>query len=158
MRSLIRVAILCWGIASSSAWGQISLHSLGSRGPIETGARVALGRVLLSEFQCARCHEPSNAHTGQLDVSFFKDLRESVPRLRSEFLRSFLADVHSANESSRMPDLLVGYSTEARLQTAVALQAFLLDEVSFATDPKVMPLVGDAIRGQELFFLSLIHI
>ncbi|MCY2964346.1 MAG: DUF1080 domain-containing protein, partial [Planctomycetota bacterium] len=107
---------------------------------------VAGGRLLISELNCAACHEPTPKLTGVPRPAPILD--EVGQRVHPEWLVSYLTDPHATKPGTVMPDLLRNLPEAERQSTALALAHFLASTGTLAqrgSDPQ------SAERGKNLF-------
>jgi cytochrome c2 len=112
---------------------------------------ASLGDRLLAELHCTACHEAKGAVAERIGQSVASDLSLSNQRLRSDFLLSHLADPHDVDPTSRMPDLLVGKSSDDRIQIARALLSFLSEGTQIEAQQAQLAR-GSFERGKEVFY------
>ena len=108
------------------------------------------GERLLSEFHCSACHSIPAAVFPRVLPLEAPDLASLAGRVRSDYLRQFLAEPAKFHPRNRMPDLLVALPAAERDQAIEELVAFLgtLGEGSEEGTPA---LVGELERGRQLF-------
>ncbi|MDA7916177.1 hypothetical protein N9B94_02980 [Verrucomicrobia bacterium] len=112
------VAAAC--ILSTSAFaGLASVEQLGWEGD-----DAEKGLLLISEFGCANCHQPTEKEAQHLTRIPAPDLSVSVGRKRSGFVHRWLSDPESHTHST-MPNVMHGLSKSERLGVAAKLQAYL---------------------------------
>ena len=150
MRSLFLLVFLAWVTSSSVVWAQPNFVAKTVFESFEEEASEGFGEFLISKLQCARCHEPPAALQDRLMASPLMKLQDRVGLLRSDYLAEFLSNVHVTDSTSRMPDLLVGKSEQARFRVALALRSFLVSESSPEDGLTSFP-AGDDQRGRALF-------
>ncbi len=104
------------------------------------------GAVLRAELGCANCHGGSQ----ELDTRSGADLTAIGSRVRTDWLRRFLADPLHVAPGTVMPDVLHDLDADTRRAGVDALAQFLLaDTPAAATDPAPDPAAAE--RGRELF-------
>lgn len=82
------------------------------------------GKVLLSELNCAACHDLSEVHASS-DSKGAPDLTDVGSRIQPDYLRQFIADPHGVKPGTTMPDALHGLSDSRRREAAQAISHFL---------------------------------
>lgn len=114
---------------------------------VELGG-AALGRVLLSELGCIACHAPGASDVDPAPRG--PNLATVGSRVRPEYLLRFLADPHTTEPGTPMPDLPGRRTAGERTADAAALAAYLGSQ-SDAT-PADEPFAADAAaRGKALY-------
>lgn len=83
------------------------------------------GKVLLSELNCAACHDLGTANAS-IKPKGAPALDNPTARLRPDFLAQFIANPHTAKPGTTMPDMLHGLSNDERQQVGAAITDLLL--------------------------------
>jgi mono/diheme cytochrome c family protein len=83
------------------------------------------GKVLLSELNCAACHDLGTANAS-IKPKGAPTLDNPTARLRPDFLAQFIANPHAAKPGTTMPDMLHGLSNDERQQVVAAITDQLL--------------------------------
>jgi len=107
------------------------------------------GQVLLSELNCAACHD-IGSEIGSVPQKGAPDLTKLSARLRAARLPQLIADPHLAKPGTTMPDLFSGMSDKERLEAGAAIAHVLLSwsPNGVATQPID---AKAAERGRDLF-------
>ena len=119
--------------------------------------QLAAGRLLITELSCVACHASDEVMYApkrgpHLDGAAF--------RLKSRWLKAFIAAPHEVNPQTTMPDILGNRTEHERKTIASSIAAFLSTQNQLPADVKASGLVavphefwkkGDASRGKELY-------
>jgi mono/diheme cytochrome c family protein len=87
---------------------------------------VLEGRVLLGELNCLACHAASDEWKSVVSPKQAPILDHLATRVKVDWLRDSLRDVHAAKAGTTMPDVLHGMSPGEREAAAEALVHFLI--------------------------------
>ena len=83
------------------------------------------GRVLLGELNCLSCHSPSEELKPFVSPKQAPNLDDVGSRVKVDWLRDYLLDVHAAKAGATMPDVFHGLTTAQRMDAVEALVHFL---------------------------------
>lgn len=109
------------------------------------------GRILLSELNCISCHAVDEQTRQQLAPKQAPILDGIGNRVKTEWLRTFLANPHSIKPGTTMPDLIETLPESQRAASVEALTHFLASTgVVSPTNPNPTA----ARKGQALFRTS----
>jgi cbb3-type cytochrome oxidase cytochrome c subunit len=111
-------------------------------------APVKAGQLLLGELNCVSCHAVEPAWDAVI-------VRKSAPildgvgsRVKSAYLRKFLADPHATKPGTAMPDVLAGLPAKEKAQTVEALVHLLASTGAVKNEKPQKKLIG---AGRELY-------
>ncbi len=103
---------------------------------VESGSRIDHGFLLVSELNCAACHEPPSGARERLTTRLSPVLGNRGMRLTPNFIRDFVDDPHRVKPGTTMPDILGTLPASERAATAEALTHFLVWAQGVETDPE----------------------
>jgi len=106
------------------------------------------GRVLLGELNCVACHAAGEKLSPVISTKQAPVLDEVGSRVKLDWLRTGLADMHTAKPGTTMPDVFHGMSAEEK---AVAVESLVHLLASTGRTTDVIRDAGSAARGKELF-------
>jgi mono/diheme cytochrome c family protein len=109
---------------------------------------VLEGRVLLGELNCLACHSADDEWKQAVLATQGPILDQVGRRVKIDWLRSYLADVHAIKPGATMPDVFHGMSAAEKSEAVEALVQFL------AEDGGVQDVVRDLSavqRGNDLY-------
>lgn len=91
-------------------------------------AAVDPGEILISEMNCAACHEPADTIKARLASRPSPRLdAEHAVRVTPQWLRAFLENPQATQPNTLMPDLLAGFEPAQRAEAAEALTHYLVE-------------------------------
>ena len=112
---------LCWGVSSTLAlYSKPIVPGLEGKHPLD---QSLVGEVLIGELMCAACHEDSIVKPWARSSA--PDLLGIGTRIKTDYLRRFLANPSQAHPGTKMPDVLSGLSAERRTEAVESLTHFL---------------------------------
>lgn len=106
------------------------------------------GRVLLGELNCLSCHTPSEEIKLFVSTRHAPILDDVGGRVKIDWIRNYLLDVHAAKSGATMPDMMHGLSATEKMEAVEAL-VHLLASTGRTTD-----VIRDSVaaqRGKDLF-------
>jgi len=109
---------------------------------------VTGGRILLSELNCLSCHLTDEATKRRLSPKQAPILDGIGSRVKVEWIRSYLANPHSARPGTTMPDVLSSLPEALRASSIEALTHFL---ASTGNVPEGHSNATAAQKGEVLF-------
>jgi mono/diheme cytochrome c family protein len=104
---------------------------------------AAAGRLLLTELQCVRCHQPASASPLARQAP---NLDGVAGRVRVSYLKKFLADPHATKPGTTMPDVLGNGPDKA--EKVSALVHFLASTGALRHERPVPKLIAS---GRDLY-------
>jgi len=109
---------------------------------------VSGGLLLLGELNCVSCHDSGEKESTAIHVKSAPILDSVGSRIRSGFIRDFLAHPHQTKSGSTMPDMFTDMSP-AEKQTAIDELTHFLASTGTVGDAPVKP--NDVNKGRVLF-------
>src|SRR5690606_4321072 len=106
------------------------------------------GRLLIGELNCTACHVADPSLAAWIRAKPAPILDSVGSRVRPEFLRRFLADPHTVDPGTTMPDLFAGIDRAQRNEQVEALVHFLVSDGTLK-ELRSDPAAGR--RGERLY-------
>ena len=112
--------------------------------------KLEAGKILFSELSCAACHHEGTPRTPSLLWKAGPDLSSVGDRLRSSWIRSYLADPAAVKPGTTMPSLLAGMEESKKAEVIEDLTHHLMN-LRAKRKSTVEPVVGAAKSGRTMF-------